>query len=158
MGFLLSTAALAQTPGQLVADAAPLPLYLGAEQVQAVLARVDWAACAGLDGIEDVTASLFFQLPADGSVLAPRWNNTPGALAECWTQTLLSTSFGAHAEETLDVSWTMALRGGTVFPYPVVIIAARDLGPLFLYVPPDATPEQRRALTEVLQAQTPAIP
>ena len=158
MGLLLSTAALAQTPDQLVADAAPLPLYLSAEQVQAVLARVDWTACAGLAGTEDVTASLSFQIFADGSVLAPRWDSTPSALAACWTQTLLATSFDAHAEETLDVSWTVALRGGTVFPYPVVTITARDLGPLFLYVPPDATPEQRRALREALQTQTLATP
>jgi hypothetical protein len=158
MGLLLSTAALAQTPAPLVADATPLPLYLGAEQVQAVLAKVDWTACAGLAGTEDVTASLSFQISADGGVHAPRWASTPSALAECWTQTLLATSFGAHAEETLDVSWTMALRRGTVFPYPVVTITARDLGPLFLYVPPDATPEQRRALRRVLQAQTLATP
>lgn len=151
MMALLASAAFAQTVAQLAEDAMPLPAYLDAGQVQSTLAVVDWQACAGLVGEKTVTARLSFQILPSGRLDAARWDDTPDRLAACWTEALSAVYFKAHAEEILHVSSTIALRTGNVCPHSIVSMTERDLGPLFLHIPPDATHEQRRSLQEALQ-------
>lgn len=144
-------AALAQEPQQIAADAEPLPAYLSARQIRDALAGAGWQPCVDQHPPgEAVTGQLAVTVAADGTLEGARWAGVPEPLAACWSAVVAGVALPAHDEEPLAVGWTLAVREGTVFPYPVVQLTERSLAPLFLFVSPDATPAQRQALREAL--------
>ncbi|MFT4979834.1 MAG: hypothetical protein ACI8S6_005746 [Myxococcota bacterium] len=139
----------AQSPEQLAADALPLPLYLDARQIQSALAGADWQGCVDASPtVGEVTATLMLQIDGDGQT-EPVWSGA-GALGACWSEVARSVSFPAHDEVPLRARWTVAVRGGKVYPYPVATLQQREDSPLSVFVAPDATAAQRAALLEAL--------
>lgn len=150
MLVLLVSAAMAQDPLQVAADAAPLPAYLDAEQIREALGGGDWQSCADALQVTSATGQLAFTVAGNGAIEGVQWAGLEAPLAACWSEVLAGVSLPGHDESPLAVGWTVAVREGIVYPYPVVQLSARVLAPLFLFVAPDATPAQREALRGAL--------
>lgn len=146
----LFSAALAQSPEQIAADAAPLPLYRSAADIHAALVAADWQPCADTHGAADAAARVSLALAPEGALSVTVWDGIPAPLAGCWAAVVASIAPMPHREETLQAQWSLVLRGGVVYPSPVVRLEERAVAPLFLFVAPDATPAQRAALLAAL--------
>ncbi len=130
-------------------DATPLPRYVDAGQLHAVLVTGDWQSCLSEESA-DLTAPIHFSLMPTGRAEAIRIEGAEPALAACWSAQLAALHFPEHDEAPLSAHWTLGIHSGRAISYPVVQIDRREMLPLFLFISPDSSAEQRRILREEL--------
>ncbi len=154
-GLLLLSAAVAG-PVEL-ADHQPLPGYLQATAVQAVLleALEPVAACFPPPATTPTSITVELIIDGAGGVTQLRASLEPhqATAAGCTAQALCSLAFPAHDEPSQRWSFAIAQRGGRAFLLPSpALIPRRDL-PLFLYLPVPAAPDHLAWLQRVIGPQ-----
>ena len=129
-------------------DAQPLARYTSASVVQGALAALPWSPCLSVPGGDaDQTLVLRFLLAGSGQAEAVTVEGAASPEVEaCAAAVLRAALLPTHDEVPLAVTWSLGVRGGQPVPYPNVLIPVREVQPLFLFVPPDATPEARARL------------
>ena len=70
---------------------------------------------------------------------------------------LSALQFRPHDEEPLSIAWTLGIHSSTAIPYPTIQQEDHRLRPFFLFIPPDASPEQLSVLLEALQVNEPGV-
>ena len=147
-------AVLALSPEQ--RDLLPLPRYVDPDQISAVVAGAvpAWQQCAAEAPGARVALRLSFGRNGkvtDATVTVPDSDPpTPPAAEACWLEVARTLDVGPGDEDVLVVSLRLAVVGGVVVAPQSVDLRPRSLDPLFLYIPPDTTAEQRAEMLRAL--------
>lgn len=137
-------------------DARPLPRYTSASALRDVLVGQDWSRCLArpADAV-DQTITVRLQVRGDGVADGLGVSGAAtAAVAACVEAVVRAAPWPRHDEVPLSVAWTLGVRAGQPIPYPAVQVPEREVQPLFLFVPPDASPEARAALRAALGLET----
>lgn len=139
-------------------DEAPLPRYLGAEDVHAVILAAlpelgDCYAHSSARGrvLVDEVHVVFSVLP-DGGVAGVSTRSGSGLpdLDACLVEGVGALRFPPHDEEPMEVGYPFVFRDAALQPYPMVFVRQRDIAPVFLHLPSD--PAAARRLLDALEA------
>ena len=129
-------------------DATPLPLYLTATDVHAVVEASGEALAACVPkGSKDGEAHVHFVVARDGSFGSVELAGLGSpAIESCIVGVFSQMRARAHDEVPLAADYTIAIRGGILVPFPIVTLATSDPFPEFWYLPPDVDAATRRSL------------
>jgi hypothetical protein len=134
-------------------DAVPLPRYVDADEILAVIAgrQAALAACVP-PGSPDADTLVAFRVEPDGRFSSPAMIGGTGVPT---VDACLLGEFGhmagpAHDELPLNARYTVVVKGGTLVPFPIVELAEAERFPRFFYLPPDLDRATRQAVESKL--------
>jgi hypothetical protein len=115
----------------------PLPRYSTPTDVAQQLRLVEPAlhACGVT---KEHTQGVSLKVHGDGSVHSIVWDKNAEPAPRCWTLALESHRFRAHDDVPIQVSTTVYVRDGQLMLSPQPEVVPRHLGPLMLFVLPEA--------------------
>jgi hypothetical protein len=129
-------------------DATPLPLYLSATDVHAIVEASGPALAACVpNGSKDGESHIHFVVERDGTFGSVELTGLGSPTIEsCIVDVFSKMRARPHDEVPLVADYTIAIRGGVLVPFPIVTLGTPDPFPEFWYLPPDVDAATRRSL------------